>query len=123
MLTAALIAITALAALPGAALASPPLAWSPLVAIPAEPGVQVLTDAPTAQAVVVDLDGDGRREIAALTVGDDASVSVEAWSEASGVWAPLGVPIPIPPQGAQPGPLPATSIPGCTSLRWEAGSQ
>ena len=105
MPTAVLLAISALISLPGATLALRPPARPNLVALPAEPGAQVLTDAPTVQSVVVDLDGDGAREIVALTVGEDAAVALQAWTESGGGWAPLGPSLPVPPEGSQPGPV------------------
>ena len=105
MLIAALLAMSVLTSLPGATPALQPPARPNLVALPAEPGAQVLTDAPTVQAAVVDLDGDGVREIVALTVGEDASVALEAWTESGGSWSPMGPPLPVPPEGSQPGPV------------------
>jgi hypothetical protein len=105
MLTAALLAMSALISLPGMTTALRPPARPNLVALPAEPGSQVLTDAPTVQAVVADLDGDEVREIVALTMGEDASVALEAWTESGGAWTSLGPPLPVPPEGSQPGPV------------------
>lgn len=94
----AMLAALALAAL----LAAPPALLGPLPAmlatIPPEPGAQVLTEAPVHQAAVVDLDGDGVREIAALRAGPGGSVVAEAWIEAAGGWVPLGEPIAVVPE-------------------------
>jgi hypothetical protein len=105
MLAAALIAITVLGLLPGASVGARPPVPPFLVTLPAEPGAQVLTDAPTVQSVVADLDRDGTREIVALTTNDDGSVGVEAWAEAGEGWVPIGDRVLIPPEGAQAGPL------------------
>jgi hypothetical protein len=105
MLGAALIAITLLGPLASVPLGPRVSAPSFLASLPDEPGAAVLTDASTVQAVVADLDGDGVREIVALTTTEDGSVAVEGWAEALGSWAPIGAPVPVPPEGAQPGPL------------------
>ncbi len=94
----AMLAATALAALlaAGPALIGPMPAK--LVAVPPEPGAQVLTEGAVYQAAVVDLDGDGVREIAALRSGSGGSVVAEAWAESADGWEPLGEPIAVVPE-------------------------
>lgn len=58
--------------------------------VPAEPDTFVLPEAGTYQAVVVDVDGDGTRELARLIVGERGSMVVEIWRWADGGWQPAG---------------------------------
>lgn len=95
-----LIVMAAVTTLPVA----PPVA-SRSMALLAEPDAVVLTEARTIQAVVVDLDADGTREIVALTYGPDDEIRLEAWAEdAGGAWQPvgdsLGDPLVVPPLDA-----------------------
>jgi hypothetical protein len=57
-----------------------------IVVIPDQPGTTVLPDAPTLQALVADLDGDGRRELIRLVRGDDDAALVEVWGLVAGDW-------------------------------------
>jgi hypothetical protein len=78
-----------------------------LVAIPDEPGAQVLVEASIYQAVAADLDGDGGREIVVLTHGDGSVISASAWRETESGWRPVGAPIEV---------VPGATIPGIASL-------
>lgn len=85
---------------------SPLSAGSPLATstVPPEPDAFVLPEAATSQAVVVDVDGDGTRELARLIVGERGSMVVEIWRWADGEWeaARPGVEVvPGRPTGAQ----------------------
>ncbi|HUF07424.1 MAG TPA: hypothetical protein VMP86_08580 [Candidatus Binatia bacterium] len=67
-------------------------------AVPDEPGVVMLPEVPTYQAVAVDLDGDGAREVVRLVAGDRGSILVEAWREAAGAWEMALRPIEVTPR-------------------------
>ena len=65
-----------------------------LAAIPAEPGAVVLAEGAIYQAVAVDLDAGGGREVVILAAGDgDGSVTVSAWGETDDGWVPVAAPI------------------------------
>ena len=67
-----------------------------LVAIPEEPGAQVLLEGDVFQAVAADLDGDGAREIVVLRRGA-RSIVAEAWHQVGETWRTLGGPIEVVP--------------------------
>ena len=64
-----------------------------LVAIPDEPGAEVVATGPVVQAVVADLNGDGAREILALVGGDGGSIRLVGWRDGADGWQPMGLPI------------------------------
>ncbi|MDQ2674304.1 MAG: hypothetical protein M3Y40_06580, partial [Chloroflexota bacterium] len=64
-----------------------------LVAIPDEPGAEVVTTGSVVQAVVADLEGDGRREILALVGGEGGSIRLIGWGGGTDGWQPMGLPI------------------------------
>jgi len=74
------------------ALASLLAATAFLGVVPPEPDAIVLLEGSIQQVVAADLDGDGARELLLLAGGNpDASVTVEAWTEASaGGWRRIG---------------------------------
>ena len=74
-----------------------------LVAIPDEPGAEVLLEGAIYQAVAADLDGDGAREIVVLTHGDGAAIAASAWGETSGGWRRVGAPLEVVPGASIPG--------------------
>lgn len=84
-----MLAALVLVTLVGSGPALPPPAPPSIGAVPDEPGAVVLPEAPTYQAVAADLDEDGIRDIVRLVEADD-TIAVEAWTDASGGWLPLG---------------------------------
>jgi hypothetical protein len=66
-----------------------------LVAIPDEPGAEVVASGSLVQAVVADLDGDGAREILALVGGDGGSIRLVGWRDGADGWLPMGLPIAV----------------------------
>lgn len=93
--------------LAAAALAIVVTAGPALVAIPDEPGAQVLFEAAIYQAVAADLDGDGSREIVVLTHGDGSAIAAAAWRETTAGWRRVGQPVEV---------LPGATIPGVAWL-------
>ena len=87
---------TAVGAGPALLASVPPL----LVAVPDEPGAQVLTETPTYQAVAVDLDGDSAREVVALVRGGGTSILADAWRAGDDGWERIGPPAEVVPRGA-----------------------
>lgn len=85
-----------LALLVAAPVAVPP-SPSAIGAVPDEPGVVVLPDAPILQTVAADLDGDGRRELVRLVRGDGEAALAEVWVERGPTWAMLGEPVEVVP--------------------------
>jgi len=78
-----------------------------LVAIPDEPGAEVIVEASIYQAVAADLDGDAAREIVVLTHGDGSTIAASAWSETAAGWGRVGEPLEV---------VPGATIPGVASL-------
>ena len=78
-----------------------------LIAIPDEPGAEVIVEAAIYQAVAADLDADGAREIVVLAHGDGSAIAATAWGESDGVWRRIGQPLEV---------VPGASIPGVASL-------
>ncbi len=78
-----------------------------LIAIPDEPGAEVIVEAAIYQSVAADLDADGNREIVVLTHGDGSAIAVTAWGESDGEWRRIGQPLEV---------VPGASIPGVASL-------
>jgi hypothetical protein len=70
-----------------------------LVAVPDEPGAQVLTETPAYQAVAVDLDGDSVREVVALVRGGGTSILAGAWRASDDGWVQIGRPAEVVPRG------------------------
>ena len=68
-----------------------------IAAVPDEPGVVVLPDAPIIQAVAADVDADGRREVVRLVVGAGDAILAEVWGEDSGSWQLHGDPVEVVP--------------------------
>lgn len=71
----------------GASPAAPPPATPD---VPDEPDAVVLSDRPTLQAVVADLEGSGARDLVRLVQGERGSVIVEVWRHADGGWSRVG---------------------------------
>jgi hypothetical protein len=67
------------------------------VAVPDEPGVVVLPDAPMLQSVAADVDGDGRREVVRLVVGAGDAVLAEVWGLGTQGWQLRGDPVEVVP--------------------------
>jgi hypothetical protein len=78
-----------------AALALVITAGPALVAIPDEPGAEVVAAGSLVQAVVADVDADGAREILALVAGDDGTIRLVGWRDGDGGWEPMGLPIAV----------------------------
>jgi hypothetical protein len=95
------VAVAALLAV-GSWIAPPAPATVPVV--PEEADAFVLPEAPTIQAIAVDLDGDGAQEIVRLVRGGGTEVAAEAWAEDAAGWSLVGrvVVIPASPPGGQP---------------------
>ena len=74
-----------------------------LIAIPDEPGAEVIVEAAIYQAVTADLDSDGAREIVALTHGDGSVIAASAWRDDDGTWGRVGEPLEIVPGATIPG--------------------
>jgi hypothetical protein len=74
-----------------------------LIAIPDEPGAEVIVEASIYQAVVADLDGDGAREIVAMTHGDGSVIAASAWRQDGGTWGRVGQPLEVVPGATVPG--------------------
>ena len=91
LLPAALLALFLGALLPGAA------QGTAIVAMPDEPGVVVLPDAPILQSVAADVDGDGRREVVRLVVGAGDAVLAEVWGQGTQGWQLRGDPVEVVP--------------------------
>ena len=89
--------------LAAAALAIVITAGPALVAIPDEPGAQVLVEAAIYQAVAADLDGDGSREIVVLTHGDGSAIAATAWRQSAAGWRRVGQPLEVVPGATIPG--------------------
>lgn len=73
------------------------------VAIPDEPGTQLLLEAAVYQAVAADLDADGGRELVVLTSGDGSAIAASAWRESDAGWGRVGEPLGVVPRAAVPG--------------------
>ena len=82
------------------------IATSFLAKVPAEPGAIVLAEATVYQAVTVDLDGDGAREVALLT-RDEANgrFLIGAWTEGARGWSPLVEPLAVASRSELEGPV------------------
>ena len=91
LLPAALLALFLARLLPGAA------QGTAIVAMPDEPGVVVLPDAPILQSVAADVDGDGRREVVRLVVGAGDAVLAEVWGQSTQGWQLRGDPVEVVP--------------------------
>ena len=91
LLPAALLALFLAASLPGAA------QGTAIAAVPDEPGVVVLPDAPILQSVAADVDGDGRREVVRLVVGAGDAVLAEVWGQSTQGWQLRGDPVEVVP--------------------------
>ena len=74
-----------------------------LVAVPDEPGAEVLVEAAIYQAVAADLDGDRAREIVVLTHGDGSTIAASAWQETDAGWQRIGAPLEVVPGASIPG--------------------
>ena len=74
-----------------------------LVAVPDEPGAEILLEAAIYQAVAADLDGDGVREIVVLTHGDGSTIAASAWQETDAGWQRIGTPLEVVPGATIPG--------------------
>ena len=74
-----------------------------LVAIPDEPGAEVLLEAAVYQSVAADLDGDAGREIIVLTHGDGSAIAASAWGETDDGWDRIGEPLEVVPGASIPG--------------------
>ena len=74
-----------------------------LVAVPDEPGAEILVEAAIYQAVAADLDGDAAREIVVLTHGDGSTIAASAWQETDAGWRGIGAPIEVVPGATIPG--------------------
>lgn len=83
MLAAAVLVTAAL--LSGGPALPPPVPIA-VRAVPEEPGAVVLSDRPTYQAVVADLDADGSRELIRLVTGERGSILAEAWTWSGRAW-------------------------------------
>ncbi len=66
-----------------------------LVAIPDEPGSEVVVEGSLVQAVTGDIDGDGAREIVVLEGGEAGALRVQGWRDGPDGWQPLGLPIAV----------------------------
>jgi hypothetical protein len=92
-----------------------------LVAVPDEPGAQVLVEGAIYQAVAVDLDGDGVREIVVLTHGDGSTIAASAFQETDAGWRRIGAPLEVVPGATRA--LRGSARPcGCSSGRSTAPS-
>ena len=91
LLPAALLALFLGASLPVAA------QGTAIAAVPDEPGVVVLPDAPILQSVAADVDGDGRREVVRLVVGAGDAVLAEVWGQSTQGWQLRGDPVEVVP--------------------------
>ena len=100
MLAAAMLALLVAS---GPAVA-PPAPMS-VPSVPAEPGAIMLPEAPTYQAVAVDLDGDGAREVTRLIGGPRGSILVEAWAQVGETsrWGRVRPPVEVVPGRPSPG--------------------
>ncbi len=65
---------------------------SAILAVPDEPDALMLPEAPTYQAVVADVDGDGTRDVVRLVATPDQAIEIEAWGFAHTGWAELASP-------------------------------
>ena len=91
LLPAALLALFLAASLPG------DVQGTAIGAVPDEPGVVVLPDAPILQSVAADVDGDGRREVVRLIVGAGDAVFAEVWGQGTQGWQLRGDPVEVVP--------------------------
>jgi hypothetical protein len=84
-----------------ALLVAAPIGWPPtahgIQAIPDEPGTTILPDAQILQAVVADLDADGRRELIRLVRADDDAALAEVWGLGANGWRLIDEPVEVVP--------------------------
>ena len=97
MLTGPMLLPATLLALLLAAPVSGPAQATAVAAVPDEPGVVILPDAPILQTVVADVDADGRREVVRLVVGPGEAVLAEVWGLDAGRWRLRGDPVEVVP--------------------------
>jgi hypothetical protein len=91
-----------LALLVAVAMASPSPARA-IEVVPDEPGAFVLPEAAVLQAVVADVDADGRTDLVRLVRGDGDAALVEVWVERGTHWELLGEPlVAVPPSRGGP---------------------
>ena len=87
----------ALVALLLAAPVSEPARGTAIAVVPDEPGALVLPDASILQTVAADLDGDGRREVIRLVLGEGEAVLAEVWGLDVDDWELRGDPLEVVP--------------------------
>ncbi len=89
IVTAALLLVFGIAPV----LPSSPPPPSAILAVPDEPDALMLPEAPTYQALVADVDGDGTRDVVRMVATTDQAIEIEAWGFAHPGWNDLASPV------------------------------